>query len=202
MIEIYDWGKDSNKLRYIRSVPMKKDKDNNILKMRHILKRASFVTNGKLMLMINNRKMHFFDLATGIRLSKGLLKDDLKESPDGLVTYDIQNHRLWFLNRKDKELYSFICPNFKRVVKEESEFQVQYLKRRITAIRNKDLPMIKSVKDQQRDKVMATLGLAPIKSVVQGEGQQPFESASIDENKFLITSLLSESSATLERERP
>lgn len=39
-----------------------------------------------------------------------------------MATYDIANHRLWYLNRKDKELYSFISPNFKRVVKEESEF--------------------------------------------------------------------------------
>jgi hypothetical protein len=66
--------------------------------------------------------MQFFDLASGIRLSKAPLQDELSTQQDGIVTYDIFNHRLWYLNRKDKELYSFICPNFKRVVKEESEF--------------------------------------------------------------------------------
>jgi hypothetical protein len=72
--------------------------------------------------MVYKRNMHFFDLATGIRLSKSPLEDDLTPEQDGIVTYDVYNHRLWYLNRKDKELYSFICPNFKRVVKVESEF--------------------------------------------------------------------------------
>jgi len=35
------------------------------------------VTNGKLVLMVYKRNMHFFDLATGIRLSKSELDDDL-----------------------------------------------------------------------------------------------------------------------------
>lgn len=55
-----------------------KDKDNAIVKPKYILKRASFVTNGKLMLMIHKRQMHFFDLATGIRLSKSPLNDELE----------------------------------------------------------------------------------------------------------------------------
>lgn len=76
------------------------------------------MTNGKLLMMVYKRNMSFFDLATGIRLAKAPLVDDLKSEQDGLITYDIFNHRLWYLNRKDKELYSFICPNFKRVVKE------------------------------------------------------------------------------------
>jgi len=83
-----------------------------------------------------------------VRLHKTPLKDDLKPEQDGVVTYDIQNHRLWYLNRKDKELYSFICPNFKRVVKEESEFQIQFLKRRIAAIRKKTLSETKTVKEK------------------------------------------------------
>jgi hypothetical protein len=125
-----------------------KDKDNAFIKARYLLKRASFVTNQKLMLMVHKRHMHFFDLATGVRLHKTPLKDDLKPEQDGVVTYDIQNHRLWYLNRKDKELYSFICPNFKRVVKEESEFQIQFLKRRIAAIRKKTLSETKTVKEK------------------------------------------------------
>jgi hypothetical protein len=54
-----------------------KDKDNFFLKPKLLLKRASFVTNGKLMLMIYKRQMNFFDLATGIRLSKAALIDEL-----------------------------------------------------------------------------------------------------------------------------
>jgi len=54
-----------------------KDKDNAIFKPKYLLKRASFVTNGKLMVMIHKRQMQFFDLATGIRLSKAPLQDDL-----------------------------------------------------------------------------------------------------------------------------
>ncbi len=46
-------------------------------KPKYILKRASFVTNGKIMLMIHKRLMHFFDLATGIRLAKAPLNDEL-----------------------------------------------------------------------------------------------------------------------------
>ena len=55
-----------------------KDKDNPYIKQKLILKRASFVTNGKLMLMVYKRTMHFFDLATGIRLQKAPLNDELK----------------------------------------------------------------------------------------------------------------------------
>lgn len=141
-------SKDDLKLKLVKQIPLMKDKDNAIVKAKLILKRASFVTNGKLALMVYKRNMHFFDLATGIRLSKCKLNDDLKSEQDGVVTYDIFNHRLWYLNRKEKEMYSFICPNFKRVVKEESEFQMQFLKRRIAAIRNKDLPETKSVKER------------------------------------------------------
>lgn len=99
-----------------------KDKDNPMVKSKYILKRASFVTNGKLLIMTHKRRLHFFDLATGIRLSKNPFDDLLTQDQDGVITYDVFNHRLWYLNRKDKELYSFITPNFKRVVKEESEF--------------------------------------------------------------------------------
>jgi hypothetical protein len=55
-----------------------KDKDNSFIKPKLILKRASFVTNGKIMLMIYKRIIHFFDLSTGIRLQKAPLNDDLK----------------------------------------------------------------------------------------------------------------------------
>lgn len=154
------------------------------------------------MLMVHKRNLHFFDLATGIRLAKAPLKDDLQVAQDGVVTYDIFNHRLWYLNRKDMELYSFICPNFKRVVQEETEFSLQYLKRRVTAIRNKDLPQTKSVKERQMDNVLQALGIQGIKSVLKDESSKPFEEASIDENKFLIMSLLADSSNNLERERP
>lgn len=34
------------------------------------------------------------------------------------------------------------------------------------------------------------------------DAEQPYDTASIDENKFLIMSLLADSSNTLERERP
>lgn len=136
-----------------------KDKDNCLIKARYLLKRASFVTNGKLMLMVHKRQMHFFDLATGIRLNKNPLLDDLKAEQEGVITYDIYNHRLWYLNRKDKDMYSFICTNFKRVVKEESEFQLQFLKRRINAIRKNTLPETKNVKEKQMDNVLAALGI-------------------------------------------
>jgi hypothetical protein len=106
----------------VKEIPLMKDPENPVYKPKIILKRASFVTNGKILIMIHKRKMNFFDLATGVRLAKAPLKDDLKPEQEGLVTYDIYNHRLWYLNRKDKELYSFINPNFKRVVKEESDF--------------------------------------------------------------------------------
>lgn len=122
IIEVYELGKTDFKLKLVKSVPIMKDKDNALVKPRYLLKKASFVTNGKLMLMVYKRKMHFFDMATGIRLSKSPLNDELEATQDGVVTYDVGAHRLWYLNRKDKELYSFICPNFKRFVKEESEF--------------------------------------------------------------------------------
>ena len=68
-----------NKLKIIKQIPLLKDKENALIKPKYILKRASFVTNGKIMLMISKRKRdqrnqrsndHFFDLATGIRLHK------------------------------------------------------------------------------------------------------------------------------------
>jgi hypothetical protein len=61
------------KLKLHREIPIMKDKDNPLIKAKFILNRASFVTNGKLMLMIHKRIMHFFDLATGIRLAKAHL---------------------------------------------------------------------------------------------------------------------------------
>ena len=140
-VEVYDlqfaevYGIKECKAKFIKSIPLMKDKDNFMIKPKIILKRASFATNGKLMLMIYKRNMHFFDLSTGIRLAKAKLQDDLKAEHDGLVTYDVLNHRLWYLNRKSKDLYSFICPNFKRVVKAENEFQLNFLKKRVQAIR-------------------------------------------------------------------
>jgi hypothetical protein len=122
VLEIYDIGKVDFKAKLVKQIPLMKDKDNAMVKPKYILKRASFVTNGKLMIMIHKRQMHFFDLATGIRLSKTPIFDGWEDSHDGVVTYDIGSHRLWYLNRKDKELYSFISTNFKRVVREESEF--------------------------------------------------------------------------------
>ncbi len=173
-----------------------------MVKPKYILKRASFVTNGKLMIMIHKRQMHFFDLATGIRLSKTPIFDGWEDSHDGVVTYDIGSHRLWYLNRKDKELYSFISTNFKRVVREESEFQTQFLKRRIAAIRKGTLPDTKTVKQKQMDNVLTALGIQGIKSVTKQDGNQPVDVASVNENKFLIMSILGESSNNLERERP
>lgn len=52
------------------------------------------------------------------------------------------------------------------------------------------------------DNVLTALGIQSIKSVTKEEGAQPFKEATINENKFLIMSLLSESSNNLERERP
>lgn len=43
------------KLKLIKQIPIMKDKDNALVKPKLILKRASFVTNGKLMLMIYKR---------------------------------------------------------------------------------------------------------------------------------------------------
>ena len=76
VVEIYEINE--NKVKMIRSVPLMKDKDNALYKAKYLLKRASFVTNGKILLMIHKRQMFFFDLATGIRLSKTPLMDDLK----------------------------------------------------------------------------------------------------------------------------
>ena len=52
------------------------------------------------------------------------------------------------------------------------------------------------------DNVLAALGIQPIKSITKENASQPFDTASIDENKFLIMSLLADSSNNLERERP
>lgn len=52
------------------------------------------------------------------------------------------------------------------------------------------------------DNVLAALGIQPIKSIVKEGEARGAEMQSIDENKFLITSLLAESSNNLERERP
>jgi hypothetical protein len=65
------------KIKHIKSIPLMKDKENFLYKAKYLLKRASFVTNGKLLMMIHKRQMQFFDLATGIRLSKAPLQDDL-----------------------------------------------------------------------------------------------------------------------------
>jgi hypothetical protein len=40
-------------------------------------------------MMVHKRHMHFFDIASGVRLHKTPLKDDLKAEQDGVVTYDI-----------------------------------------------------------------------------------------------------------------
>ena len=74
------------------------------------------------------------------------------------------------MNRKDKELYSFISPNFKRVVKEESEFQLQFLKRRIASTRKSTLSETKTVKEKQMDNVLTALGIQSIKSVTKEDG--------------------------------
>jgi hypothetical protein len=52
------------------------------------------------------------------------------------------------------------------------------------------------------DSVLTALGIQPIKTVLKEGDNQPFEEATLNENKFLITSLLAESSNNLERERP
>ena len=119
-----------------------------------------------------------------------------------MITYDVGSHRLWYLNRKDKELHSFISANFKRVVREESEFQTQFLKRRIAAIKKGTLPDTKTVKQKQMDNVLTALGIQGIKTVTKEDGNKPIDVASSNENKFLIMSILGESSNSLERERP
>ena len=58
------------------------------------------------------------------------------------------------------------------------------------------------MKERQMDNVLAALGIQPIKSAIKEDGPKPIDTANIDENKFLITSLLAESSNNLERERP
>lgn len=79
VLELYELGKQDMKLKFVNQIPLMKDKDNAIVKPKYVLKRASFATNGKLMLMIHKRQVHFFDLATGLRLSKApLTGDDLK----------------------------------------------------------------------------------------------------------------------------
>jgi hypothetical protein len=52
------------------------------------------------------------------------------------------------------------------------------------------------------DNVLTALGIQPIKTVIKDGASQPFDEASINENKFLIMSLLADSSNSLERERP
>jgi hypothetical protein len=52
------------------------------------------------------------------------------------------------------------------------------------------------------DNVLAALGIQSIKSVIKEGAEKPFDVATIDENKFLIMSLLADSSNNLERERP
>ena len=77
VIEVYELNKTDLKLKPVKQIPLMKDKDNAIVKPKMILKRASFVTNGKLALMVHKRNMHFFDLSTGLRLAKCPLEDDL-----------------------------------------------------------------------------------------------------------------------------
>ena len=52
------------------------------------------------------------------------------------------------------------------------------------------------------DNVLTALGIQPIKTVIKEGASQPFDEATINENKFLIMSLLADSSNNLERERP
>ena len=52
------------------------------------------------------------------------------------------------------------------------------------------------------DNVLTALGIQPIKTVTKDEAHEPFDEASINENKFLIMSLLGDSANSLERERP
>ena len=51
--EIYDI--QNNKLKFIKEVELMKDPDNHLLKTRMLFKRASFVTNGKILLILNKR---------------------------------------------------------------------------------------------------------------------------------------------------
>lgn len=55
VLELYEIGKTDFKANLFKQIPLMKDKDNAIVKPKYILKRASFVTNGKLMLMIHKR---------------------------------------------------------------------------------------------------------------------------------------------------
>ena len=68
VVEVYEINKKDFKMNYLKSIPVMKDKDNAYIKPKMILKRASFVTNGKIMMIIYKRHMNFFDLSTGIRL--------------------------------------------------------------------------------------------------------------------------------------
>ncbi len=52
------------------------------------------------------------------------------------------------------------------------------------------------------DNVLTALGIQSIKSVTKNGNNDPFDEASINENKFLIMSLLGDSANNLERERP
>ena len=52
------------------------------------------------------------------------------------------------------------------------------------------------------DNVLAALGIQPIKSAIKEDAEKPFDTATTNENKFLIMSLLADSSTNLERERP
>ncbi len=80
VVEIYNPARGRLKLR--KQIPLLKDKDNPLLKSKLLLRRASFATNGKLVLMSYRRTMHFFDIATGIRLSKSKLKEEIIINPD------------------------------------------------------------------------------------------------------------------------
>ena len=55
MLELYEMGKSDFKPKLVKQIPLMKDKDNAMVKPKYVLKRASFVTNGKLMLMIHKR---------------------------------------------------------------------------------------------------------------------------------------------------
>jgi hypothetical protein len=52
------------------------------------------------------------------------------------------------------------------------------------------------------DNVLTALGIQPIKTVTKNDVGEPFDEATINENKFLIMSLLGDSANNLERERP
>jgi hypothetical protein len=118
VVEIYD--SSTTTYSFVREVPLYKNdefepyiKDSNSV---DFLKNSSFATNGQALVIQTHKSVHFFDLKTGIKVQKVLVKDGGVNHEECNMTYDYQNNLFYSFkyNTSETKLEAFTLANFKK----------------------------------------------------------------------------------------